>query len=188
MATTKLITEAKLKKILPRLSQDEMIGLVTEMSAKITSAREFLTIRFGEIASETEICEKYKAIIENEYFPKRGLGRASTKVAKAAIADFKKVCSDKALYIDILLFYVEQCVEFTDTYGDIDEPFYNSAESVYAQAVKEINVTGYNVYSQFAKRLRDIVANACKGWYFQGSLQEIHDELLFLEDEDDADN
>lgn len=37
-----------------------------------------------------------------------------------------------------MLHYVEMSVRFTNEYGDIDEPFYNSMESMYGSALKLI--------------------------------------------------
>jgi hypothetical protein len=63
---------------------------------------------------------RYKATIQNEFFPKRGLGKARLSIAKKAISDFKKISSSPELICDLMLFYVEQGVEFTNEYGDIN--------------------------------------------------------------------
>ena len=70
--------------------------------------------------------DKYKEIITNEFFPKRGYGKARLSVAKKAINDFKKISDKFSLIVEIMLHYVEQGVDFTDQYGDIDSPFYDS--------------------------------------------------------------
>lgn len=64
-------------------------------------------------------------------------------VAKKAIRDFKKI-SGKPLYIiDIMLHYVDQGVNFTEQYGDIGEPFYNSMEKMFEEAIKLAEKTIY---------------------------------------------
>jgi hypothetical protein len=52
-----------------------------------------LSVRFGDTVSGGELCAKYKAIIENEFYPARSRepGKARLKIAKDAIADFKKL-------------------------------------------------------------------------------------------------
>jgi len=53
---------------------------------------------------------------------------------KKAIADYEKLsCSDTNL-ADIMLFYVECGVGFTNEYGDFNERLYNSMASVYVNA------------------------------------------------------
>ena len=46
-------------------------------------------------------------------------------------------------------------VKFTDAYGDIDEPFYISMESMYEKALKEI--IKYGLKDTFQKRCQKIV-------------------------------
>jgi len=82
------------------------------------------------------IAEKYKDIITKEFFPKRGFGRAKLSVAKKAISDFKKLPHSPASLVDIMLHYVEEGSSYTNTYGDIDEPFYTSMEIMYDNALK----------------------------------------------------
>lgn len=149
-AKEKLITNAQLKKLLRDLERDEYIYLITEIAQSCPQAREFLTVKFACEDNINEILAKYKQKVANEFFPARSYGRLNLREAKKAISDFKKICSEKTLVIDIMLFYVENCVEFTDRYGDINESFYNSAVSVYNQVIKEINSGGienYMIYS-----------------------------------------
>lgn len=42
-----------------------------------------------------------------------------------------------------MLFYVEQGVEFTNEYGDINEQFYISMEDMYERALKLMEKKGY---------------------------------------------
>jgi hypothetical protein len=57
------------------------------------------------------------------------VGRGS--VARKAVSDYKKVSASKFGLADVMLYYVEMGVQFTNAYGDIDEAFYNSMESMY---------------------------------------------------------
>ena len=86
--------------------------------------------------------------------------------------------------INIMLFYVENCVEFTDQYGDINETFYNSATSVYEAVVREVNSGDINLYSAFAGRLKSAAENACDGWGFRDGMMDLYHEIKWLEDTD----
>jgi hypothetical protein len=55
--------------------------------------------------------------------------------AKNAISKFNKLSSDDLKTLDLMLYYVEIGTEFTNTYGDIDEKFYNSMVSMYRKVV-----------------------------------------------------
>ena len=185
MAKEKLITITQLKGALKDFSKKELVDLVAEISKSCPQAKEFLTLRF--LGNAEELVHKYKKKIEHEFYPSRGHGRLNLREAKKAISDFKKLTSDKALHIDLLLFYVENCVEFTNDYGDIGESFYNSAESVFGQAVKALNSAGKDVYEQFEQRINNIVDNATDGWGFSDALAHIRDEIDWFTDDEEYD-
>ena len=180
MAKEKLITNAQLKKRLNDLERDEYIYLITEIAQSCPQAREYLTVKFADNENINEILEKYKEKVEHEFFPKRGYGRLNLREAKKAISDFKKICSDKSMAIDLMLFYVENCVKFTDSYGDINESFYNSAISVYSQVIKEINSNDIEIYTIFADRLKSAAENACHGWGFYDDMIDLYHEIVWL--------
>ena len=182
MAKEKLITITQLKESLKDFSQKELTELVVEISKSCPQAKEFLTLRF--LKNTDEVVHKYKKKIENEFYPSRGHGRLNLREAKKAISDFKKICSDKTYHIDLLLYYVENCVDFTNDYGDINENFYISAESVFEQAVKALNTTDKAVYEQFEQRINHIVDKACDGWGFQDSLAYIRAEIVWVDDDE----
>ena len=74
------------------------------------------------------------------------------------------------------LFYVEQGVAFTDTYGDINEPFYNSMESMYEKALKTIAEQG--LLSQYRARCKKIVDRTADiGWGFHDGLSHSFEEV-----------
>lgn len=178
----KLITNAQIKKAIQGCEQDELIELILEIAQSCPQAREYLTLIFTE--NQEEILEKYKQKMKDEFFPKRGFGRLNLREAKKAISDFRKICPDKMMVVDIMLFYVENCVAFTNEYGDINETFYSSAVSVYSDVVKEINAIGAAAYERYAARLDAAAHHACHGWGFYDAMIELYYEIEFVgEDE-----
>ena len=176
MAKEKLITNAQTKKVIKDLNRDECIELILEIVQACPQVREFLTIKFTD--NQSDILEKYKQKVRYEFYPPRGFGRLNLREAKKAISDFKKMSTDKDMLIDLMLYYVECCVEFTNEYGDINETFYNSAESVYYQIVKDVNKLGAFVYDRFAERLIAVVNDTSGiGWGFHDNLSDIYNEL-----------
>ena len=78
---------------------------------------------------------------------------------------------------DIMLFYVEMGVKFTNAYGDIDEAFYCSMESMYEQAIKYICEQG--LQEQFISRCAKIVEDTDGiGWGFNDTLYALYNEYL----------
>ena len=182
MAKEKLLTNTQLKSVLKDFKNDELIKLITDISQACPQAKEFLTVKFTGIENAHGVLGKYKQKIEHEFYPKRGFGRLNLREAKKAITDFKKICSNKEMVIDIMLFYVENCVEFTAEYGDINESFYNSAISVYGQVVKEINSGDIGLFGVFAERLKSAADNACEGWGFYDEMIDLYYQIDWVED------
>jgi hypothetical protein len=76
-----------------------------------------------------------------------------------------------------MLFYVEQGVRFTDAYGDIDEPFYISMETMYEKAVNDI--IKHRLKDTFQKRCQRIVLDTSEmGWGFHDTLSEIYEDAF----------
>jgi Family of unknown function (DUF6155) len=121
-----------------------------------------------------EVCEKYKAIINNEFFPARGNGKARFSIARKAVTEYRKLAVSAFSTADLMLHYVEIGVEFTKTYGDIDGPFYDSMESMFASAAKFI--VEHEIQDQFKERCLRIVQSASEfGWFFYEGLSYIYE-------------
>ncbi len=126
------ITLRELKRHLGQRSQAELAADIVDLFTRLDPVKDYYQIRL-DAGHDEELIAKYKAVIEREFFPTRGFGRARLATARKAITDYKKVSTSIAGLVDLMLFYVEMGVRFTNTYGDIDEPFYNSMESMYAR-------------------------------------------------------
>lgn len=78
--------------------------------------------------------------------------------------------------VDLMIFYVEQGVICTNKYGDIDENFYSSLESVYADAVTPLRrLDNPDLIEHFRPRLERIVHDTSRiGWGFHEELSHIY--------------
>lgn len=161
-----------LKQHLKQASKEELINEISELFKTFKSVKEYYQLK---LSPETEqyVGENYKQTIEHEFFPARGFGKARLSVARKAVNDYKKVCRDPAALVDMMLFYVEQGVKFTDAYGDIDEPFYNSMESMFESATKAI--AKYGLQGVAEQRCRTIVQDTSQtGWGFHDAFREMY--------------
>jgi 7-cyano-7-deazaguanine synthase in queuosine biosynthesis len=168
-----------LKQYLKTCSREELIDDIAELFKRFEPVKDYYQVKLSQDATQAnvEVITKYKKIIENEFFPARGFGKAQLSVARKAVLDYKKVSNSPASVADIMLFYVEQGVNFTKEYGDIDEPFYNSMESMYKKATEWI--VKHNMRPAFQTRARKIVENTSEmGWGFHDMLSEIYAETF----------
>lgn len=165
-----------LKQYLKTRSQAELIEDISELFKRIPAVKDYYQVKLNPLA-ESQVVEKYKKVIEDEFFPARGFGKARLSVARKAVNDYKKVAASPASIADIMVFYVEQGVKFTNEYGDIDEPFYNSMESMYAKALEWMNK--YELKDMFYLRCRQIVSDTSRiGWGFHDALGYLYNDAF----------
>jgi len=121
----------ELNKYLNSLSEKELIKEV-KLYDKFADVKKYYEMELGD--NSEKILAEYKAKIKKEYFPTRGYGRARNSVSRKVILDFKKIAIHQKDVVELLLYRVEMMLKFTNAYGDINEPFYNSLESSFGQA------------------------------------------------------
>ena len=170
----KAIRLSALKPYLKQAPREQLAADIAALFTKFEAVRDYYQAKlFPE--SETEVIEKYKAIIKNEFFPSRGFGQARLSIARKAVADYKKVYRSKVSLADLMLFYVETGVEFTNTYGDIDAPFYDSIESMYKKAVEFI--VENELQEAFERRCKRIVSETAEiGWGFHDAVSYLYEK------------
>ncbi len=166
------LTVGLLKQYLRQRSQTELVEEIAELFTRLDTVKDYYQLRLG---TDEEALKKYKNIIEKKFFPTRGYGDARLSVARKAVTDFQKVSKTSESLIDLMLFYVETGVRYTNSYGDINEAFYSSLESMYERALKLIRTK--KLQAQFNERCKSVVADTRDiGWGFHDMLVQIYSE------------
>jgi hypothetical protein len=169
---TSQIHLTQLKDYLSGRSRDELIADISVLFGRFAAVKEYYEVKLTPEGLQRS-CAKYKEIISNEFFPKRGFGKARLSVAKKAITDFGKVSSSPEYMADLLLYFVETGIEYTSTYGDIDEAFYRSLVGMYSRALELI--FDNKLAREFSDRCESIIASTVDiGWLLNENLSEIH--------------
>ena len=143
-----------LKKELKKLDKDKLIDLVADLYKKNRSVKEFFD--FYVNPDERELFNKYRDKIFEAFYPKRGYN-FKLKDGKQAISDFKKLETSADSRIDLMLFYVETGVNFTNDFGDINEAFYKSLETTFVESLNLMN--NENLLDKFEERVGKVVVN-----------------------------
>lgn len=155
-----------LKKELVKLDKDKLIVLISDLYKSNKAAKEYLD--FYANPNEADLFDKYRDKVYEAFYPKRGYNLKLSD-GKKAISDFKKMSTSGVLIADLMLFYVETGVQFTNEYGDIGEGFYNSLESVYSQSLIFMNKE--NLLNEFEVRASKILEDTKNiGWGLYDSL------------------
>jgi hypothetical protein len=172
-----------LKKQLKQYEQKELIELIVEMFKANKEVQNFLSSKFmGDEANEVLFNQARKKI-ENEFFPERGDGKLRLAEAKKEITAFKKATNDQKRTVDLMLFYVEQGVEFTSVFGDISEGFYSSMVKMFDQVAIECD-QDEELYKTFSNRLDKVVSVAPEGWGFQDALLESYYTIEWVHEDE----
>ena len=160
---------ADLKKELKKLDKEKLIDLIGDLYKKNKSAKEFFD--FYVSPNEDELFKKYRDKVFEAFYPKRGYGY-KLKDGKQAINDFKKLGPATELLANLMLFYVESGVKFTNDFGDVNEAFYNSLTTTFVDALKIMDKE--NLLSKFEERVEKIVDNTSGiGWGFHDYLVQV---------------
>jgi len=168
----KNVSPQHLKQYLTQLPPAQLVDDIVDLYKKFSAVKDYYQNRMTPAAGQ-HLLEKYKAMIQNEFFPKRGFGKLRLGVARKAITEYQKVSDSIPDLAELMLFYVEMGVQFTKTYGDINGPFYDSMETMYKRAAEF--VTKHNLKEQFSFRFEQIVRKTSgMGWGFHDYLSQVY--------------
>jgi len=162
-------------------SKSAVIALVKDLYDHAADNRDFLEARFQAEDSGGAALEKYRQKIIGQFFPRHGNGIGKLKLGEArkAIRDYRKATGNLAGTLELLMTYVENGTQFTCEYGDIDEGFYNSLDSVLAEFARLLIKEGPEFYPRFQDRLQQVESAASNiGW---GYCDSVRDQVHVLE-------
>lgn len=165
-----------LKSYLEQRTQAELIADIVDLFRRVDAVKDYYQLRL-ETGSREEVLAPYKAAIQQEFFPSRGFGEARLSIAQRPIREYKKISPSPEGLIELMVFYVEMGVRFTNAYGDINESFYSSMERMYERAVKLI--MEQHLQDRFEVRCRRIVHKTAHiGWGFHDTLSDIYNQYF----------
>lgn len=173
-----------IKKELKKIDKNKLIDLVVELYKKNKSVKEYFD--FYVNPNEKELFIKYRDKVFEAFYPKRGY-TLKLKDGKQAISDFKKLGPSQELIADLMLFYVEVGVHYTNNFGDIDEAFYSSLESTFVAALTLMRKE--NILDKFANRASNVVSDTADiGWGFHDYLGDVYCDFYSYKIEEDDEN
>lgn len=156
---------------LNQTSQGDLISLVGEFYKLSAQNQVFLETRFG---NQQDGLEEYKVIIKKNICPSEPWKKdVSLSTGRKAISDYKKALGNPEGLIELMLYYCECGVNFTNQFGDIDEGFYASIESMYQSAI-DLLKKNKDLKDLFFTRIEKMVSNSSHiGWGFHDTLEDI---------------
>jgi hypothetical protein len=158
MANKRKSQWSNIRKRLLLLEMIELLAQIKDLYAISDENRCFLEARVAQAQRQAEAAlAVYKQEIIYCFFGERGISGDLPRLwdARRLIRDYRKATKDTVGMLDLILHYVETGTEFTNTYSDINEPFYNSLEFVLVEFCEGIFKTSdpEQAYVHFNKRL-----------------------------------
>ena len=181
-----LLSVTEFKNILKQQSQEKLINLLIESYKAIPQLKEYITAKYADQDTMKQIFETYENKVYDVFFPGNMNAQFKIGEARKAVNDFKKLCADEKLTIDLMLYYVEMGIEFTNTYGDINESFYSNVENMYQSVIDSLcKHKDPEIYNILSKRLKAVVDDTGGiGWGFHDNLGDMYYDIKWLDIED----
>ena len=160
----------EIKKQLNKMDKNVLVNHISEMYKKYKPVKEYIEFNLNPI--EPDILSKYKKNIRECFYPIRGM-QFKFSLAKQLLKDYKKLNPSITSLADLLLYFVECGIEFTNDFGDIDEDFYTSLENVYDSALN-LCPKIKDIESLKKRALKIVDESSNIGWGFNNGIIDIY--------------
>ena len=125
-----------IKRVLAEMGAPQLRGVLHDLYGFSSENKAFFHSRFLSDPGGGNHLEPYKARIRKAICPKEPWKQdVQLYDGRKAISEFKKANGNLSDLLSLMLFYVTCGNNFTLEFGDIDESFYDSMESMFAPKI-----------------------------------------------------
>ncbi|MDQ7004034.1 MAG: hypothetical protein Q9N67_03550 [Ghiorsea sp.] len=177
MVDVKKPTWKDVKTILTGKDNRELIKLVSDLYALGSANKTFIHARYS-VGKAT--LDPYKVIISDSLYPDVYKNKPiKLAVGRKAISDYFKATKDELGKLALMFHYLEMGNQFTVEYGDIDEAFYSSLESMFEKITVILRQQPKVIQDEYVFRLGSVVESAQDiGWGYYDCIDEIFEEFV----------
>ena len=153
------------------LDQKQLLKLVADLYRFSKENQAFFHARFG--VGDDPLAPYKKTINECMYPDVYRNKPIQISRAKKAISSYSKAVDDPLGEIQLMVFFVECGNNFTVSFGDIDEGFYDALNRMYRRAIQKVLSLPKEQQSGFKERLEKIMTSASGiGWGYHDMLSD----------------
>ena len=132
----KKLTEKALLKKLNTMDKEELVTIISDLYKTNKTAEVRLNLLFLGEEYGNALLEKYKKQLYKIFNPSNIVRTGfSLEKAQQILSDFADMCGEGRWYGDLALYFAECATDFTMSYGDINEEFYDALGDAYRDAV-----------------------------------------------------
>lgn len=181
MAKEDSVKWTEVQEILQKAEKKELIDLIRDLYEHPAEDRQKIISRHMKGKKNDWVLESFQRVIRNEFFPEKDFGGLRSDVVRKAVTDYSEGSEDLAGTMELMLFFVENVVEFVNEYGDIDEEFIDEGYEMLGKFCKLLKTPeGHRFYPLFKMRLLKLRSESDDFGYGFGD-----DIAYFVEDVED---
>jgi hypothetical protein len=168
------ITWQDVKNILIKKGNRELLKLIGDLYSLNNKNKTFVHAKYSLI----DPLKPYKEIILKSLYPDpMNNEQLSLGTGRKAISEYKKAVGDAIGVLELSIYYIESGHRFTLEYGDIDEQFYDSLESMFAKVLKILTQFDQTVIDKYFPRLLSLTEEVSGiGWgYYDNLMSELEE-------------
>lgn len=175
--SVKPLTTAQLKKQLAERSKDDIIDFILSLYKSSAAVKQAISATLSEDYA-VQLLEDAKKKLDKIFFPADILRTGfSLKEAKAVVSTFVKTCPNDRLAARLHFHFAKNAVNFTNEFGDIDEPFYNALENHFKSAT-EILALYPDIREELMPQLEKLMNETSNiGWGVYDELSELMERI-----------
>jgi hypothetical protein len=172
MAINKKPTWKDVKPVLVEKEKSELLKLIGDLYSSSVENKSFIHSRY---AVGGESLEPYRSIISESLYPDFHKNKSiKLSTGKRAISNYFKATNNKKGKIELMVHYLETGNQFTLDYGDIDEKFYSSLESMFDNILSELTKQSIDIQKKYISRLEVVVSSARNiGWGYYDCISDL---------------
>ena len=127
----------ELREYLAYMDRTELEQEIVELFKLYPNIKDYFTTRVAP-GSEVELLVKYKKAVEKEFLSDKGAGLARLSVLNKTVSEFKKASVSPKAVVELLLFYVDEAMEYVNALGIWDQSLYSNIYRVFEDCLKHI--------------------------------------------------
>lgn len=175
MASNKKPTWKDVRPILAEKEKSELLKLIADLYSSSAENRSFIHSRYSVGGQPLE---PYRRLISESLYPDVYKNKPiRLSIGKKAISDYFRATNDKAGQLELMVHYLETGNRFTVEFGNVDEQFYSSLESMFERILAALRKQSTEVQEKYFSRLEDVVSSAKNiGWGYYDYISDILNE------------
>ena len=171
-----------IRKILKDAPNEALLDILKGLYNLSPQNKAFIRTQLLPGRQDKELLEKSrKQVVRAIYADTKGIPHMPRfGESRKVIRTYQKATGDVAGTLDLMLLHVERGTQFTNDFGDIDEPFYIALETMLGNIVDLLfeSPDSKALYAQFSNRFNRLEREASDiGWGYGDTVSEMVSDL-----------